>query len=134
MSRVAKALVPALTLLVLATAPAAGGPRERTEIVPYDSPAVHVLDVVWVEVSGAAEAMPARGEKRVSVVLQDDSGRPVAAVLHQGNRTLAEFCGAMDEPVRLVTREAVHVHVYSGPGCSDMSVATKGTARFTFTN
>jgi hypothetical protein len=133
MRRPTKALAPALALLVLAIAPASGAPGERTVTVPYDNPSVQVADTVWVEVAGIEEAMPGRGEKMVSVALQDDSGRPVAAVLHQGNAELARFCGAMEQPVRLVNRKAVHLHVYTGPGCSDVSIATQGTATFTFT-
>ncbi|MFN2587652.1 MAG: hypothetical protein ABR613_06010 [Actinomycetota bacterium] len=132
MNRWTRVVVPSVAFLVLLATPAPGAPRERTETVPYDTPGAHVLDVAWVEVNGAPEAMPQRGEKTVSVALQDDSGRPVAAVLHQGDAELAEFCGEMAEPVRLVGRKAVHVHVYSGPGCSDVSIATQGTAAFTF--
>ena len=133
MRRPTKALVPSLALLALAIAPATGAPSERSVTVPYDNPSVQIADALSVEVTGIEEAMPARGERMVSVALQDDTGRPVAAVLHQGNEEIARFCGAMEQPVRLVSRKAVHVHVYTGPGCSDVSIATQGSATFTFT-
>lgn len=132
MNRGIRGIVLSTTLIALAAAPASGGPRERTEAVPYDSPAAHAMDTVWVEVNGSPEASPAAGERLVSVILEDQSGRPVAGILHQGDRELGELCGATTRPVRLVSREPVHVHVYSGPGCSDISIATRGTATFTF--
>ncbi|HEV2755429.1 MAG TPA: hypothetical protein VG318_06595 [Actinomycetota bacterium] len=128
----AKSLAPSLALLVLTIAPAAGGTSERTETVPYENPAVLIGDAFTVQVNSAPEAVPARGEKTVSIVLEDESGRPVAGLLHQGDSELANFCGATEQPVRLVSRKPVHVHVYSGPGCSDMSIATRGTVAFTF--
>ena len=133
MTRATKSVALATTLLLLSIAPAAGGPRQRTENVPYDTPAGNVMDTLWVEVSGAPEASPLAREKFVSVTLQDDSGRPVAAMLHQGDEELGAFCGSTEEPVRLANREPVHVHIFTGPGCSDVSTATKGTATFTFT-
>lgn len=132
MRRSSRALIPSVALLVLVAAPAAGGGSERTTTVPYDTPAVLVGDALTVEINGVPEAAPARGEKTVSVVLEDESGRPVAGVIHQGDADLGDFCGATEQPVRLVSRKPVHVHVYSGPGCSDVSVATQGTAAFTF--
>jgi hypothetical protein len=132
MRRPIKALVPSVALLLTAIAPATGAPAERTVTAPYDTPGAQLADVATVEINGVAEAAPVRGEKTVSVALQDDSGRPVAAVLHQGDEEIADFCGATTEPVRLVSRKPVHVHVYAGPGCSDVSVATQGTATFTF--
>lgn len=133
MRRPTKALIPALALFVVAAAPAAGGGSERTATVPYENPAVLIGDAFTVQVNSAPEAAPARGEKTVSVVLEDEIGRPVAGLLHQGDHDLGDFCGATARPIPLVNRKPVHVHVYSGPGCSDVSVATRGTAAFTFT-
>ena len=134
MSRTNKAFALATALTILGIAPAAGGPRSRTENVPYDTPGANVMDTIWIEINSAAEARPLPGERFVSVALTDDSGRPVAAILHQGDQELGgTFCGRTDRPVRLVSREPVHVHVYSGPACADVSIATQGTAAFTFT-
>ena len=131
MNKAIKAAVVSIAM-ILAAAPATGSPRERTETVPYETPGTHFMDAVWVEVGPTSEAVPMPGERTVSVVLQDESGRPVAAALHQGDHDLGVFCGETGKPVRLVNRKPVHVHVYNGPGCSDVSVATQGTATFTF--
>jgi hypothetical protein len=129
-----KVVALALTIGTGVIAPASGAPRERTETVPYErSSGAHLMDTLWIEVTGVPEARPAAGETAVSIVLEDDSGRPVAATVHQGKHELGEICGATDVPLALVSRRPVHVHVYSGPGCLDVSAPTKGSITFTFT-
>ncbi len=134
MSRVVKPVVLSLTLMILVAAPGLAETRKRTEMITYDSPSgAHVMDHLWVEVGPVPETRPARGESAVAVVLEDNSGRPVAGVVHQGKHTLAEICGATEAPVPLMNRQPVHVHIYSGPACGDVSLPTQGTATFTFT-
>lgn len=124
----------ALVLVALAVAPAAGARSERREMVPYDKGSgVHLMDVVWIEVSGQPDSRPLAGEKAVSIEIVDDSGRPVAGVVHQGGAELGEICGQTEAPLRLVSRKSVHVHVYAGPGCDGVSAPTTGTVTFTFT-
>lgn len=136
MNRTMKALALAAVVTLVAVAPAAGGPRSRTETVAYETTSgAHLMDYVWVEIAkgGPPQAQPLAREKSVSITLEDDSGRPIAGVVHQGDEELGEVCGATDAPLTLVTREPVHVHLYAGPGCSDVSVPTTGTVTFTFT-
>lgn len=141
MDRVTKSLVVtaavAVTVVVVALlAPAAGAARARTESAAYErSSGVHVLDAAWVEVAAGdlPQATPLGREKNVSITITDDSGRPVAAVVHQGDHELGAFCGATEAPLPLASREPVHVHVYSGAGCADVSTPTAGTVEFTFT-
>lgn len=128
-----KAVVASSALLILVAAPAAGGPRERTESVHYEvTSGMQVGDTLTLQVGQLPQARPAARERTVSIVLEDDSGRPVAGAVHQGDHELADICGATDAPVRFVTREPVHVHILTGPGCSDVSVPTQGTVTFTF--
>jgi hypothetical protein len=93
------------------------------------------MDVAWVEIAAGdlPTAQPLAREKSVSITLEDESGRPIAGVVHQGDRELGELCGQTEAPLTLEGREAVHVHIYSGPGCADVSVPTSGTVTFTFT-
>lgn len=133
MKRVTNALVPALAVIGLVVAPATGAPRERTETVAYEhGSGAHLMDTLSVQVSELPEARPAAGEKTVSIVLEDETGRPVAGAVHQGKNVLGEICGATEAPLQLVGRQPVHVHVYAGPGCTDVSVPTTGTVTFTF--
>lgn len=136
MNRGTKGLALASALIVAVVAPAAGAPRQRTETTAYDRPAgIHLVDAAWVELITAElpEARPQAREKFVSVTVTDDSGRPVAVVAHQGETELGAFCGQTEAPLPLASREPVHVHIYSGPGCSDVSTPTAGTVEFTFT-
>lgn len=126
-------LLPALALVALSALPAAGARSARTEMVTYDSGSgIHVMDYVWFEFSGAPEAQPLAGERTVSIEITDESGRPVAGVVHQGDAELGEVCGRTETPLRLVSRKWVHVHIYGGPGCDGVSVPTTGTVTFTF--
>lgn len=135
MNRATKAVVLSLACASALAAPAAGGPRERVETATYERPAgIHLLDVAWVEVAAGElpQATPMAREKTVSIVVEDDSGNPVAAAVHQGKSELGTICGASESPLTLVNRQPVHVHVYSGEGCSGASIATQGTVTFTF--
>jgi hypothetical protein len=131
MNRIVKALLPAVVLLA-AAAPVNGAPRQRTETAPYEAPNFAVLDTLWVQLGSAPEARPLAGEQTVSVSLTDDTGKPVSGVVHQGKYTLGEFCGATEQPLHLMNRKPVHVHVFLGDGCSGGSLPTKGTVTFTF--
>ena len=134
MNRLRKIAILASALIVVALAPAGGAESERREMVPYDSGSgIHLMDVVWVEVAGVPESRPLAGEKKVSIEITDESGRPVAGVVHQGGADLGEICGQTEAPLRLVSRKSVHVHIYSGPGCEGVSAPTSGTVTFTFT-
>jgi hypothetical protein len=131
-----KSMVLASVLSAVVAAPAGGAPRERTQSVTYErASGIHLMDVAWVEVAAGElpEARPLAREKKVSVSITDDSGRPVGAVVHQGEHELGRVCGQSDAPLQLASREPVHVHVYSGPGCDDLSAPTTGTIEFTFT-
>jgi Flp pilus assembly protein CpaB len=133
--RITLAVVLAVIAIVAVVAPATGAPRSRNETVAYErASGAHLADTVWVEVAAGElpAAQPLAREKSVSITLEDDSGRPVFGVVHQGDRPLAEVCGTTDAPVALVSREPVHVHLYSGEGCADVSVPTSGTITFTF--
>ena len=133
MNRAVKALVATFTLIVAVAAPASGEPSERTETLEYSSTSgTQLMDYFTVQVGPLPEIRPARGETAVSVVVEDASGRPVAAAVHQGDQDLGNICGATKGPVPLVSRKAVHVHVFSGAGCSDVSLPTQGTITFTF--
>lgn len=135
MNRLVKALVPAAVLIGSAVAPAAGAPRQRVETAAYErASGVHLMDVVWIEIAAGElpEARPLGREKTVSITIADDSGRPVAADVHQGEEVLGSICGQTESPLTLVSREPVHLHVYSGAGCSDVSTPTQGTIEFTF--
>lgn len=135
MNRTMKGLALATIVTAVAVAPASGAPRSRTETVAYErTSGAHLADVVWVEVAAGdlPEATPLARERSVSITLEDDSGRAVAGVVHQGDHELGEICGATDAPIALVSREPVHVHLYAGPGCADVSVPTAGTITFTF--
>lgn len=136
MKRVATGLVLASVLTLAAVAPAAGGPRARTETAPYErASGVHLMDVAWMEIAAGElpEAQPLARERSVSITIEDDSGRPVAGAVHQGEHELGDICGSTETPLALVNREPVHVHVYSGAGCSDVSAPTTGSVTFTFT-
>lgn len=135
MNRTMKGLALATVATVVAVAPAAGASRSRTETVAYErTSGAHLEDQVWVEVAAGdlPEARPLARERSVSITLEDDSGRPIAGVVHQGEEELGEICGATEAPIALVNREPVHVHLYSGPGCADVSLPTAGTVTFTF--
>lgn len=134
MKRISTGLVLATVMAVVVTAPA-GAARSRTETVAYErASGVHVADTMWIEIAAGElpEARPLAREKTVSITLEDDSGRPIAGVVHQGEQELGTICGATETPLALVNRQAVHVHVYSGAGCADVSVPTAGTVTFTF--
>lgn len=136
MSRTRKGLALASIAAVVAIAPAAGAARSRTQTVPYErASGLHLMDVAWVEIASGdlPQATPLAREKYVSITLEDDSGRPIAGAVHQGEHELGDVCGATDAPLALVNREPVHVHVYSGPGCADVSMPTTGAVTFTFT-
>lgn len=136
MSRITKGLALATIAATVVVAPASSAPRARTETVPYErASGLHLMDVAWIEIATGdlPEARPLAREKTVSITLEDESGRPIAGVVHQGEHELGEICGATEAPLALVNREAVHVHVYSGPGCADVSMPTTGTVTFTFT-
>lgn len=135
MNRRTKTLVLSFALVVAVAAPAGGAARQRTETVAYErASGVHLLDVAWIEVAAGdlPQARPLAREKTVSVTITDDSGRPVAGVVHQGDAELGSVCGQTERPLPLVSREPVHVHVYSGPGCADVSTPTTGSVEFTF--
>lgn len=122
-------------MTVAVVAPATGAPRSRVETVAYERPSgANVGDSLWVEVANGntLEATPMGREKTVSITLEDESGRPVAGVVHQGEEELGKFCGETEAPVTLAGRESVHVHLYSGPGCADVSMPTTGTVTFEF--
>ena len=136
MNRMTKVLALATVVTLVAVAPAAGAPRSRTETAAYESASgVHLMDVAWMEVAAGElpSAQPLSREKFVSVTLEDESGRPVAGIVHQGDQELGDFCGATETPLALSGRKPVHVHVYSGAGCSDVTLPTAGTVTFTFT-
>lgn len=135
MKRTNLGLALAAVVTVVAVAPAAGAPRTRTETVAYErASGAHLSEDVSVDVAAGEmpEAAPMAREKTVSITLEDDSGRPIAGVAHQGDEELGAFCGQTEAPLTLVSRKPVHVHVYSGEGCSDVSVPTAGTVAFTF--
>jgi hypothetical protein len=130
----AAALVCALGLL--SALPAAAGPvAPRTVTVEYSGPNS------FADPEGSAyasygifgEAKPRPGERFIRVEVTDESGRPVLAEVHQANRELGgSFCGATPNRLRLPTRRSVHVHLYLGPGCDDISAPTQGSITFTF--
>lgn len=135
MNRMTKGLALATVVTVVAVAPVAGAPRSRTETAAYErASGIHLMDVVWFEVAAGElpQAQPLAREKTVSITIEDDSGRPVAVEVHQGEEVLADVCGSTDAPLKLVNREPVHVHVYSGAGCSDVTAPTTGSVTFTF--
>ena len=133
MNRHRKVAILTSALIVVALAPAWGARSERTEMVSYDrGSGIHLMDVVWIEVSGVPASRPLAGERKVSIEIADQSGRPVAGVVHQGGADLGEICGQTEAPLRLVSRKSVHVHIYAGPGCDGVSVPTTGTVTFTF--
>ena len=136
MNRTVKGLALATVVTVGAVAPATGAPRSRTETAAYErASGAHLTDVAWLEIAAGdlPTAQPLAREKSVSITLEDESGRPIAAVVHQGDNELGELCGQTEAPLTLSGRAAVHVHVYSGPGCADVSLPTSGTVTFTFT-
>lgn len=136
MNQLTKSMVLAAVVTAAVAAPAGSAPRERTENVAYErASGVHLMDAAWVEVAAGElpQATPRAREKAVSVAITDDSGRPVAAVVHQGDADLGAICGQSGAPLQLVSRQPVHVHVYTGPGCADASTPTTGTIEFTFT-
>ena len=136
MKRTKKGLALAAVVTLVAVAPAAGAPRSRTETVAYERPTgAYLAETVLVDLAFGPmpEAAPQAREKTVSITLEDDSGRPVAGVAHQGDEELGAFCGHTETPLALVNRKPVHVHVYSGEGCADVTLPTTGSVTFTFT-
>lgn len=135
MKRSTSVLAVALVVVGL-VAPASGAPRQRVESVAYENATgVWASEVVLVNVSfgDMPQAAPMAKEKHVSVSITDDSGRPVIAAVHQGEAELGMICGQSDAPLALVSRKPVHLHIYSGPGCGDVSTPTSGTVEFAFT-
>ena len=128
-----RTFVSSFAVMALVAAPGLAASSERTETVAYEAPSGAHVDTAWVEFSPTPEARPSAGERYVSIELEDESGRPVAAAVHQGNSDLGDVCGGTSAPIALVSRKPVHVHIYSGPGCTDVSVPTQGTVTFTFT-
>ena len=131
-----KGLAVAAVVALVAAAPATGAPRSRTETVAYErASGAYLAETVLVnlQLGPMPEATPQAREKTVSITLEDDSGRPVAGMAHQGDEELGAFCGQTDTPLTLVNRKPVHVHVYSGQGCGDVSLPTTGSVTFTFT-
>lgn len=128
-----------LVLLMIAAGsvtPASGAPRQRVESVAYErSAGIRASEVVSINVAfgDTPQAAPLAREKKVSITIVDDSGRPVAAAVHQGEAELAMICGETEAPLTLVSRRPVHLHIYSGPGCDDVSTPTAGTVEFAFT-
>ena len=135
MNRIGKGLALSTVVTLVAIGPATGATRTRTETVAYErASGAHLDQKVWVEIAAGdlPEAQPLAREKSVSITLEDESGRPIAGVVHQGDEQLGELCGSTDAPLALVSRKPVHVHVFSGEGCTDVSVPTSGTVTFTF--
>lgn len=79
------------------------------------------------------EAMPAPGEDSVSVTIEDDSGQPIAADIHQGRSSLGGVCGG-DDHIALSNRKPLHLHLQFGLAvdCGSTSIPTTGTITFTF--
>ena len=135
MKRRTKGLALAAVVTLVAVAPATGAPRSRTETVAYErASGAYLAETVLVNLSlgPMPEAAPQAREKTVAITLEDDSGRPVAGMVHQGEEELGTFCGQTETPLTLVSRKPVHVHVYSGEGCADVTLPTTGSVTFTF--
>lgn len=80
-----------------------------------------------------AEFEPERGERAVTVTLEDRSGLPARGIVAQTDRFL-RFCGETPEPFELANSlDPVVVRVYSGVcGERDAGLATRGAIRVTF--
>lgn len=91
-------------------------------------------------ISNGVSFTPRRGERYVSVVIEDKTGVPVRAFVEQdvdddGQADLSvEFCGATSEPIRFQKGAPVEVWAQEGP-CADNSggASTFGTVTATFT-
>jgi hypothetical protein len=120
--------------LVLCALPAAAKPDPTREVtVEYQGPNTLADDDDMFISHIGPMAKPKPGERFVNVVVEDASGTPVAAELHQGDRDLTgRFCGKTSNPVKLRGRAPLHVHLYAEAGCDGQSTPTHGTITFTF--
>jgi hypothetical protein len=128
-----KAIVAICVLMALSAVPAVAGQGDA-RIVSYEYSGPNSVEL-GENGSGSfgiyTVAKPRAGESSVSVEIVDESGRPVFAGLHQANRELGDFCGQSDD-LLLETKKALHVHLYMGEGCDDISTPTEGTITLTF--
>ena len=127
-------LAVASLLAVVAVVPATAAPEpQRALSYDYQGGDAFVFEGAGIFVSSDMFlAQPRTDERFVTVEVADQTGRPVMAAAHQANKELGQpFCGTSD-PLRLVTRKPVHVHLFTGLGCGDISVPTEGTVTLTF--
>lgn len=129
-----KSAVMVALALILSALPAAAKPEPAREVtVEYQGPNTLADDEDMFISNIGPMARPKPGERFVDVVVEDVSGQPVMAELHQGDRDLTgRFCGETEEPVKLRGRGPLHVHLYAEAGCDGQSAPTQGTITFSF--
>lgn len=142
-----KALVLAAVIMATALAAPASGRRPRRAMLPYrfTDPGVHVgapgfSGAGVYDRGGTYEFRLRDGETAVSVMVLDDTERPVSGLVaqwttdyHAGNAavghavTYEKFCGRTDAPVEVEPDVTVHVVLQKG-ACEDgtPSVPTTG--------
>ena len=125
-------------VLISAVTPATAAPGSRTVTVPYDGPNTVMLEAVT---DGARlftvqtdKASPSPGAAYVAVRIEDSSGQPVAAAVHQGQTDLGTVCGNGDEHLQLASAKPIHLHLQFGVSveCGGPTVPTQGTVELEF--
>lgn len=105
----------------------------RVVRIPYEGPNTFNESLGVYHDRADQEARPRSGERFVAAQVNDLSGRPVLAAIHQGSRALApDFCGEAPGPMRLHGRRSVHVHIYFDQGCGGISLPIQGEVVLTF--
>ena len=75
---------------------------------------------------------PLAKERKVSIVITDDSGLPVRGRIAQADSDLSEFCGKTEAPVAITPGVEFEVELFTGPCGIGVGVMTQGTIKATF--
>lgn len=136
-------LVALVLALCVSAVPALAGPgKSRTETGEYNTLTVEPdteTPALAGQFANGVSFETRKGERFVSVVIKDDTGMPVRAVLEQdfdddGTEDLSqEICSATTTPVKIRPAVPVVVSVQEGACADGYAVATFGTVTATFT-
>ena len=130
-----------LALCLMAIPAQAGG--GRTESGEYNTVVVEPQNgspSAKGQITNGVTFSPRKGERHISVVVEDQSGLPARAVVGQDidgdgvTEWIGELCGATESPIRFRKGYDVTVAAQEGP-CANNTVgmATFGTITATFT-
>jgi hypothetical protein len=116
----------------------------RTETKKYNAPAPGVMTPVpWGVLTfnchqglpeGCVRFTPKRGDRFVSVEIDDQVGELAYFWIGQREEDLREYCGPMNEPLRIQPGLDIMVFLIEGTcrGSTSPSVVTQGTVSATF--